>query len=87
MPRTGTASPTTVWRVTWPVPRPRLRLAEPCGVELDLLGQAMRTRPLVLAVWTFATGRQTLAEAVRYWQAQRSSVEKTQPQVTAALRG
>jgi hypothetical protein len=47
----------------------------------------MRTRPLVLAIWTFATGRRSVAEAGTYWQAQRSAVERAYPVAAAMLSG
>ena len=37
-------------------------------LEIERLEFAMRTRPLVLACWSFATGRMALAEAVSYWE-------------------
>src|SRR5262249_42596439 len=54
--------------------------------ELEVLGHTMRTRPLVLAVWTYATGRSGLAEVHESWQAQRAAIDRANAAAVAALR-
>jgi Ser/Thr protein kinase RdoA (MazF antagonist) len=46
--------------------------------EMDRLPAAMRTRPLVLACWSFATGRAHLARAEAHWR-------QTERQLASAL--
>jgi methyltransferase (TIGR00027 family) len=53
--------------------------------EIGALRRAMYTRPLVLAAWTFATGRNPLAKAVGYWQDHKAAVDRAWPVALAAL--
>lgn len=54
-------------------------------VEIDRLASAMRARPLVLACWSFVTGRRPLADAVAYWEGQRSAISQAAVHAVSAL--
>ena len=43
--------------------------------ELELLTGTMKTRPLILACWTFATGRGRLEDVIRRWQRESRAIE------------
>jgi len=53
--------------------------------ELARLGAAMELQPLVLACWSFATGRQRLADAAAWWEAERTRVSAVVERARAAL--
>jgi methyltransferase (TIGR00027 family) len=52
-------------------------------IELEYLEAAIKSRPLVLACWGFATGRQPLTTSAERWQAQEASLHKS---AAAALK-
>jgi methyltransferase (TIGR00027 family) len=53
--------------------------------ELEGLAGALRTRPLVLACWNFATRRSALNEAVGWWRQQAAMAERGAQIALAAL--
>jgi methyltransferase (TIGR00027 family) len=54
--------------------------------ETERLDAAMRLRPLVLACWTFATGRDTLRSRADWWDQQRRRVDTIASQARTILR-
>jgi len=50
--------------------------------EADRLGAAMQLRPLILACWAFATGRDTLEGASTSWDHHRQRIEAAQAFIT-----
>jgi Ser/Thr protein kinase RdoA (MazF antagonist) len=53
--------------------------------EIGRLGAAMRLRPLVLACWTFATGRDKLQGVADRWDQQRRLIDAASEHARAAL--
>jgi Ser/Thr protein kinase RdoA (MazF antagonist) len=51
--------------------------------EASRLGAAMRLRPLILACWTFATGRDTLDNVSGWWDHHRQRVDAVQAAITS----
>ncbi len=54
--------------------------------EADRLGAAMRLRPLILACWTFATGRDSLRSTAAYWDQHRDRVDAGAKYALAAIQ-
>jgi len=53
--------------------------------EVGRLGAAMCLRPLVLACWTFATGRDNLRGVADRWDQQRRRIDAAAEHARAAL--
>jgi methyltransferase (TIGR00027 family) len=55
--------------------------------EFDHLPAAMALRPAILACWTFATGRSSVADAAAWWDRQQGNVSRTVERARAGLAG
>jgi len=55
--------------------------------ELDHLPAAMAVRPAVLACWTFATGRSSVADSARWWVNERRKLSQAAGRVAAEMLG
>jgi len=53
------------------------------SVEIDHLADAIALRPLILACWTFATGRSPVDDSATWWADQRRLLSKTSIRATA----
>ena len=53
--------------------------------EVDRIEPAMRTRPLVLACWSFATGRAPLLDMAAWWHQERKKIHRGAAQAREAL--
>jgi hypothetical protein len=51
------------------------------------LAAAMAVRPLVLAVWAFATGRSSLSDAASGWAGQQRRIAKVADRARSGLQG
>jgi hypothetical protein len=55
------------------------------SLEIDRIEKAMWTRPLILACWSFATGRGNLPDLARWWQRERAKIRAGAVQVRSTL--